>query len=228
MEGAFAGLEALRPAIWVVPALKILEDRPPGLDLGLEAGAVDQLALERRDEALAQGVVVRVADRAHRRLHAHLAAPLPEGYRRVLENQAAAFFRMSRSSRRTLFSRRSRRSSSRSSVVRPSWRWPSSRSAWATQLRIDCAVGSNFSASSSGFRPARTISTSRRLNSGGYGTWDLGIVNSSSLERDLVSTKPGALQIERTGRLPSAAVQSFAYRASCFAFLSFPVTWCFT
>src|SRR2546422_6852973 len=64
----------------------------------------------------------------------------------------------------------------------------------ATQLRIDCAVGSNFSASSSGFRPARTISTSRRLNSGGYGTWDLGIVNSSSLERDLVSTKPGALQ----------------------------------
>jgi len=24
--------------------------------------------------------------------------------------------------------------------------------------------------------------------------WDLGIVNSSSLERDLVSTKPGALQ----------------------------------
>src|SRR5207244_12372986 len=108
-------------------------------------------------------------------------------------NQAAAFFKISRSSRRTLFSRRSRRSSSRSSVVRPSWRWPSSRSAWATQLRIDCAVGSNFSASSSGFRPARTISTSRRLNSGGYGTWDLGIVNSSSLERDLVSTKPGAL-----------------------------------
>ena len=37
-------------------------------------------------------------------------------------NQAAAFFKISRSSRRTLFSRRSRRSSSRSSVVRPSWR----------------------------------------------------------------------------------------------------------
>src|SRR5437762_4136550 len=36
-EGAFAGLEALRPAIWVVPALKKLEDRHPGLDLGLEA-----------------------------------------------------------------------------------------------------------------------------------------------------------------------------------------------
>src|SRR5207245_4638718 len=55
------------------------------------------------------------------------------------------------------------------------------------------ATNSNFSASSSGFRPARTISTSRRLNSGRYGGRDLGIVNSSSLERDLVSTKPGAL-----------------------------------
>ncbi len=36
--------------------------------------------------------------------------------------------------------------------------------------------------------------TSRRFNSGGYGWWDLGIVNSSSLERDLVSTEAGALQ----------------------------------
>jgi deazaflavin-dependent oxidoreductase (nitroreductase family) len=55
------------------------------------------------------------------------------------------------------------------------WRRPSSRSAWRTQFRIDCAVGSNFSANSSGFRPARTSSTSRRLKLAAYGGWDLGI-----------------------------------------------------
>jgi hypothetical protein len=43
-------------------------------------------------------------------------------------NQAAAFRRMSRSSRRTFTSRRRRRTSSRSWVVRPSARRPSSRS----------------------------------------------------------------------------------------------------
>jgi cysteine-rich repeat protein len=40
----------------------------------------------------------------------------------------------------------------------------------------------------------------RRRNSGGYGGWDLGIVDSSSLESGWVSTKPGALQ-EDTGPL---------------------------
>ncbi len=44
-------------------------------------------------------------------------------------NQAAAFFRISRSSRSRRFSRRNRRSSSRSAVVKPSSRRPSSRSA---------------------------------------------------------------------------------------------------
>ncbi len=66
--------------------------------------------------------------------------------------QAAAFFRISFSSRRTRFSRRSRRSSSFSSVVRPSVRVPSSRSAWRTQFQIDCAVGSNSRDSESGVR----------------------------------------------------------------------------
>src|ERR1019366_9360716 len=55
-------------------------------------------------------------------------------------NQAAAFDKISRSSRRTRFSRLSRVSSWRSSVVSPSLRRPSSRSACATQLRIDCEV----------------------------------------------------------------------------------------
>src|SRR5262249_46876352 len=46
--------------------------------------AVEQLALERREEALAHRVVVRVPDRAHGWPHAHVAAALPEGDRRVL------------------------------------------------------------------------------------------------------------------------------------------------
>ena len=51
--------------------------------------------------------------------------------------KAAAFFRISRSSRRTRFSRRRRRSSARSSVVRPSVRRPVSRSACLAQFRSD-------------------------------------------------------------------------------------------
>jgi hypothetical protein len=46
--------------------------------------AVEELTLERREEALAHRVVVRVADRSHRRTHARLAAPKSERGRRVL------------------------------------------------------------------------------------------------------------------------------------------------
>jgi hypothetical protein len=53
-----------------------------------------------------------------------------------LANQAAAFFKISRSSRSWRFSRRRRVSSARSSVVRPSRRPPSSRSACLTQARM--------------------------------------------------------------------------------------------
>jgi hypothetical protein len=62
--------------------------------------------------------------------------------------------------------RNRRLSSSRSAVVRPSSRRPSSRSTCATQLRIACADGSNSLASSSGLRPARTSSIICRRNSG--------------------------------------------------------------
>lgn len=44
-----------------------------------EAMAIEQLALERREEALAHRIVVGIADRSHRRADAHLAAPLAEG-----------------------------------------------------------------------------------------------------------------------------------------------------
>src|SRR5208283_1067801 len=83
-------------------------------------------------------------------------------------NQDAAFDKISRSSRRVRFSRRRRPSSSRSAVVSPSLRRPSSRSAWATQLRIYCEVVWNSRASSSALRPARTNSTIRRRYSGAY------------------------------------------------------------
>jgi DNA replication protein DnaC len=64
------------------------------------------------------------------------------------------------------FSRRRRLSSSRSGVVRPSSRRPSSRSACATHLRIACAEGSNSLASFSGERPDRTNPIISRRNSG--------------------------------------------------------------
>ena len=72
-------------------------------------------------------------------IHAHELEDLPGTVPVSLANQAAAFFKISRSSRSWRFSRRSRRSSSRSTVVRPSSRRPSSRSACRTQLRIACA-----------------------------------------------------------------------------------------
>ena len=108
-------------------------------------------------------------------------------------NQAAAFERISRSNLSWRFSRRRRLSSSRSAVVRPSPRRPSSRSARATQLRIACADGSNSFASSSGVRPAQTSSIICRRNSGGYGVRFLAIVNSEN-SNVRVSTKPGQLQ----------------------------------
>ncbi len=108
-------------------------------------------------------------------------------------NQAAAFAKISRSRRMRRFSRRSRRSSSRSALVSPSRRRPSSLSAWATQFLMVCADGSNSLASSEGVRPARTSSTIRCRNSGGYGNLVLGMMN-TSYARDKVSTKTGQLQ----------------------------------
>lgn len=68
-------------------------------------------------------------------------------------NQAAAFDRILRSCFSRRFSRRKRRSSSCSAVVRPSLRRPESSSACWTQFRIVCEEGSNSRPSSSGVRP---------------------------------------------------------------------------
>ena len=61
-------------------------------------------------------------------------------------------------------------------LVRPSWRRPLSRSACLTQLRIDCALGSNSFANSSGRRPTRTSSIILRRYFGAYCAWLLGVV----------------------------------------------------
>ena len=75
---------------------------------------------------------------------------------------------MSRSILSRLFSRFGRGSSSRASVVSPSLRPPSSRSACLTQLRIVCSDGSNSRASDRTLRPLGTSSTICCLHSGGY------------------------------------------------------------
>ena len=60
------------------PALDVAEDTEPGLDRRGEAMAGEQLVCERREEALRDGVVVRVAARAHWGPHPQELAALPE------------------------------------------------------------------------------------------------------------------------------------------------------
>lgn len=68
----------------VIPALDELEHRQPRLDLGLEAAAREQFALQGREEAFAHRVVEAIADRAHRRAHPGFAAACAELDRGVL------------------------------------------------------------------------------------------------------------------------------------------------
>ena len=72
------------PALPVVESLNEVEDGPPRLARVPEPVTVQQLALQRRKEALAQGVVVGVPHGAHRRPHSRLLASFPEGGRGVL------------------------------------------------------------------------------------------------------------------------------------------------
>src|SRR6266545_5556697 len=68
----------------IVPTLDEVKDRPAGLGLGGEPLAIEQLALEGREEALAQRVVVGVAHRANRGADARRSTPAADGDRRVL------------------------------------------------------------------------------------------------------------------------------------------------
>ena len=71
-------------AEWVVPALDPGEDRGLRLLSGLERAPEQELFLERGVEALADGVVIAVALRAHRLRDPGLAQLLPEDQRDVL------------------------------------------------------------------------------------------------------------------------------------------------
>ena len=91
-------------------------------------------------------------------------------------------------------SRRRRRSASRSALVGPSSRRPSSRSAWRTRLRMFRSEHSSSRASSRTARPVRTSATLGWRSSGGYGKWVRGIVDSPSRKpKSSVSTKAGQL-----------------------------------
>jgi len=151
----------------VVPALEALEDRAAGVGRGREAVAIEQLALDRREEALAHRVVVSVAG-AGRATHAHYPLADPPSTR-----QSVAIGCRARS--------RSHELESCGGIG------PASR---ANQAAVLLGISR-----SSGLRPARTISTSRCQYSGGYGLPDFGIVNSSSRESGLATTRPGALHL---------------------------------
>src|ERR1700693_2236489 len=68
----------------VIPSLDKLEDRHASFDLGFEAAAVEQLALEGGKETLAHGVVETVPHPAHRRPHPCLVTASAERVRGVL------------------------------------------------------------------------------------------------------------------------------------------------
>src|SRR5690606_191746 len=76
--------EARVPTMRVVPALDPFEDGHAGFRLALEPPTIQQLALQRREEALSHRIVVGVADRAHRRHDAGFLAALAEGVTGVL------------------------------------------------------------------------------------------------------------------------------------------------
>src|SRR5688500_7658947 len=76
--------EGSMPTMIVVPALDEVEDRHAGCDLSTETLAIEQLALEGGEEALAHGVVEAIANGSHRRADSRLAAALAEGDRGVL------------------------------------------------------------------------------------------------------------------------------------------------
>src|SRR5690242_1511959 len=69
---------------WIVPAFDVAEDRHPGLGLRSKPSPCEQLAFQGCEEALAHGVIVRIADGSHGRSYAGLATTAAEGQSRIL------------------------------------------------------------------------------------------------------------------------------------------------
>lgn len=118
----------------------------------------------------------------------------------LLSQPDQAFSRISRTIQSSPSSRRSRPDSSRSLDPRLWLRPPSSRSAYATQVRIAPPDGSNSLASFSSVRFGRTNSAIWRLNSGGYATWYPRIMDSCFLPDSELSAKAGQLHRLREKR----------------------------
>ena len=76
-------------SVGVVEALDVLEQGKSGFGLRGKRPSIDQFAFQAGEEALAQGVVVAVADRPHGGSDARLAAPFTEGHRGVLRSLVA-------------------------------------------------------------------------------------------------------------------------------------------
>ena len=68
----------------VVEALDVLEQGESGVGFCGKTPAIKQFAFQAGEEALAQGVVIAVADRTHGRSDASLSASFSEGHRGVL------------------------------------------------------------------------------------------------------------------------------------------------
>lgn len=63
----------------IVPAFDKLEDGHLRFGLGLEGAAVQEFCFERREEALAHGIIVGIADRSHGGPHTSFLAAEAEG-----------------------------------------------------------------------------------------------------------------------------------------------------
>ena len=101
LNGGFVGhgraiAEGGMQPYWVVPAFDEAEAGHTRFCLGCEPAAIQQLAFERGKEALAHGVVIDVADRAHRGPHAGFLAALTERQGRVLASLIAVMDHVAR------------------------------------------------------------------------------------------------------------------------------------
>src|SRR5262245_15394412 len=77
-------IECRMSSAWVVPAFDELKHGQARLAQRAPRRAIQQLALQRREETLAERIVVTVAHRSHRRAHPGRPTAEPEGNRRVL------------------------------------------------------------------------------------------------------------------------------------------------
>ena len=72
------------PAGRIVKAFDQVEDRHPGFRMRLEPAPIQQFTFQGREEALAHGIVVSIANRSCRRPNANFLAAFAKRQRRIL------------------------------------------------------------------------------------------------------------------------------------------------